>query len=791
MAPTPPTTPNHDLPLIPHVGDDAAQEYSDDWGAILNDSAWSVLEEQLIVRDVENNRTSYTPHQDALFFATDTGAIYVGDGSTWTQSASDVTNLTVSGDVDIGGSLSASNDSVSVAGNTVSLGGSTAVAHSDLSSVSTDDHHAYPVPNSGLTNDTVTVAGNSISLGGSTTIAHGDLTSTSSSDHHAYPVPNSGLVNDTVTVAGNAVGLGGTTAISHSDLSSTSRSDHHAYPVPNSGLANDSVTVAGNSVSLGDSTSIAHGDLSSVGANNHHTAHEHPGDKPATATIDANSNSITGITDLTGQYATHSFTGSTYNIDLRDSSVDARFRNTAANTIAWFRENGNVEVPNGQLFEQGNRVATRTWVDNEISAGATSLSGLDTAVSNLQSNKLDSSAYTPESDTHSKTTSASALTDVSADSVSNAHHSRYADSEAVSAIESVSSVSLQGDLSVEGRLTTGEPLTHPTTIEDEFTIPSSSGVVLAGQISGTGNISGEGSVTIIEPDSSPIKTGSDVVTVVNNDKDHGSTASHNYFSGSHTNLTDVGSDDHHERYTDTEASDAAPVQSVNGETGNISISGFSGSHNDLTNVGSSDHHARYTDAEAVGAINAETSLSVDISGNADSVGGYTVQKDGSSEQGIINFVTGGQENLSVESIEPFSSHLTSTQTDAEDGLHVNIFGSIDKATPNVSVNSASEIVFDSAGTYEISWMVNFHRTGSGSRNIMYSEIERNGQKLSDISRVADYIRTDGSGDECSTGSSVVLELSAGDTLRIYANEERGGESGNDIERAFINIIPIF
>lgn len=55
-------------------------------------------------------------------------------------------------------------------------------------------------------------------------------------------------------------------------------------------------------------------------------------------------------------------------------------------------------------------------------------------------NFLPSSNYNPEADTHSKTDSASELTDVSADSVSNAHHGRYADSEARTAVEGTTSL---------------------------------------------------------------------------------------------------------------------------------------------------------------------------------------------------------------------------------------------------------------------------------------------------------------------------------------------------------------
>ena len=43
------------------------------------------------------------------------------------------------------------------------------------------------------------------------------------------------------------------------------------------------------------------------------------------------------------------------------------------------------------------------------------------------------------------------------------------------------------------------------------------------------------------------------------------------FSGSHNDLTDVNTDDHHSRYTDSEAADAAPVQEVAGKTGSVSL----------------------------------------------------------------------------------------------------------------------------------------------------------------------------------------------------------------------------
>jgi len=49
--------------------------------------------------------------------------------------------------------------------------------------------------------------------------------------------------------------------------------------------------------------------------------------------------------------------------------------------------------------------------------------------------------------------------------------------------------------------------------------------------------------------------------------------------------------------------------------------------------------AAYTDSDAVSAVNAETTLTVDITGDADTVDGFEVQKNGTDGGGIINFKT--------------------------------------------------------------------------------------------------------------------------------------------------------
>ena len=71
----------------------------------------------------------------------------------------------------------------------------------------------YPFANADLKNPSVTVAGNSVALGGSAAVAYPDL-----SDTAAFPIPNGDLANSAITVAGNQVALGGSTGVDLVDL---------------------------------------------------------------------------------------------------------------------------------------------------------------------------------------------------------------------------------------------------------------------------------------------------------------------------------------------------------------------------------------------------------------------------------------------------------------------------------------------------------------------------------------------------------------------------------------------
>lgn len=56
------------------------------------------IEQRLVVRDSEANRSDYTPHDRAAFIATDTGAVYDGDGSSWNIATRGVGHLRLQSD---------------------------------------------------------------------------------------------------------------------------------------------------------------------------------------------------------------------------------------------------------------------------------------------------------------------------------------------------------------------------------------------------------------------------------------------------------------------------------------------------------------------------------------------------------------------------------------------------------------------------------------------------------------------------------------------------------------------
>jgi len=48
-------------------------------------SDMDTIEERLTIKDTDANKSNYTPHDGALYIATDTGVVYDGDGSSWVK----------------------------------------------------------------------------------------------------------------------------------------------------------------------------------------------------------------------------------------------------------------------------------------------------------------------------------------------------------------------------------------------------------------------------------------------------------------------------------------------------------------------------------------------------------------------------------------------------------------------------------------------------------------------------------------------------------------------------------
>lgn len=85
-----PETSNHDY-NIPEQG-------QSDWHIPINENIRQ-HDTDVEIRDIEANRSDYEPKDGAKFFSTDTGRVYLGDGSSWTELASTGENPAVSGTI--------------------------------------------------------------------------------------------------------------------------------------------------------------------------------------------------------------------------------------------------------------------------------------------------------------------------------------------------------------------------------------------------------------------------------------------------------------------------------------------------------------------------------------------------------------------------------------------------------------------------------------------------------------------------------------------------------------------
>lgn len=87
-------------------------EGTTDWHIPLNENFKS-FDTDIEIRDTDANKSNYTPKDGAMYRATDTGAIYIGDGSSWVLANVKVDQATISR---LGGNVDAQGNNITNAG---------------------------------------------------------------------------------------------------------------------------------------------------------------------------------------------------------------------------------------------------------------------------------------------------------------------------------------------------------------------------------------------------------------------------------------------------------------------------------------------------------------------------------------------------------------------------------------------------------------------------------------------------------------------------------------------------
>jgi len=138
-----------------------------------------------------------------------------------------------------------------------------------------------------------------------------------------------------------------------------------------------------------------------------------------------------------------------------------------------------IDTPTGGEAEVGLQNNSVTVAGNSVPLGGS------TGINHRDLSSIGSS------DHHAKTTSAADLTDVSADSVTDAHHAKYTDSDAVDALQAHDGTNVDADTldGVEGgnyaRTDVNEKFTEEVVIQEETVVDSISGLTASGNSQNT------------------------------------------------------------------------------------------------------------------------------------------------------------------------------------------------------------------------------------------------------------------------------------------------------------------
>lgn len=85
--------------MVDFTDNHAYQLFADDELPWEHRSDMESLDTDVEIRDTDANRSNYTPKDGAKYVATDTGTVYLGDGSSWTKLGEIVPEVVTSPDI--------------------------------------------------------------------------------------------------------------------------------------------------------------------------------------------------------------------------------------------------------------------------------------------------------------------------------------------------------------------------------------------------------------------------------------------------------------------------------------------------------------------------------------------------------------------------------------------------------------------------------------------------------------------------------------------------------------------
>jgi hypothetical protein len=164
-------------------------------------------------------------------------------------------------------------------------------------SISGTDNTLSNIANSSLTNSAITIGSTAVSLGGTITTLAG--TSISGATNTIANIANSSLTNSSIVIGSTAVSLGGTiTTLAGTSISGATNT---LSAIPNASLDNSSITINGNTVALGGTTTVTATATNALTIGTGLSGTSYNGSAPVTVAIDSTVATLDGMQTLTNK----------------------------------------------------------------------------------------------------------------------------------------------------------------------------------------------------------------------------------------------------------------------------------------------------------------------------------------------------------------------------------------------------------------------------------------------------------------------------------------------------------